>query len=201
MMVIYFLLIGFAALLVGVEFISDAGAPALREDLLSNFETYQMGGMLESGVFAPLDRLKRKALLVIGIILFVTMIVLCMFIKHITEPLQHMIEVSERISRGDLRRTIRIHSGSELADLGSVINELSSNLQEILLASRGVCVSGNRLLQAARCGAGGGPDGPSPGVALTSEMAAFRRELDLLNDLVDCFNFYTLKERPSSNRS
>lgn len=201
MMVVYFLLIGFAALLVGIEFISDAGSPRLRDDLLGNFEKYSNGEMAESPVFEPLVRLKNKALLMIGIILFVTIIVLVMFIKNITEPLQHMIEISENISGGDLRRSIRIPSGNELAELGNVINELSSNLQEILLASKGVCLSGNHFLFEMRAAMDDRAVSLPSGGCLDSGLSSFSRELELLNELVDCFNFYTLEERPSSNRS
>ena len=200
MMIVYFLLIGFAAVLVGVEFVSDAGSPELREGLLQNFEKFSNGEMPENRVFDPLVRLKNKALLMIGIILFVTIIVLFMFIKNITEPLQHMIEISEKISGGDLRRTIRIHSGNELAELGNVINELSSNLQEILLASKGVCLSGNQFIAETGAAPGDGTVGRASVGRLASGTHSFSRELELLNELVDCFNFYTLEERPSSNR-
>ena len=200
MMIVYFLLIGFAALLVGGEFASDAGSPRLKDDLLRNFEKCKNGEMPESRVFEPLVRLKNKAFLMIGIILVVTIIVLFMFIKNITGPLQHMIEVSERISGGDLRRTIRIHSGNELAALGNVINELSSNLQEILLTSKGVCLSGKHFIYEIQMIIGKMGARSVSGGCLDSGMSSFQRELELLNELVDCFNFYTLEERSSSNQ-
>ena len=37
-MIIYFLLIGFASLLMGVEFLIDTHGPELKEKLVSNFE-------------------------------------------------------------------------------------------------------------------------------------------------------------------
>jgi hypothetical protein len=86
---------------------------------------------------------------------------------------------SEKISSGDLRGSIRVHDGNELADLGNVINELSSNLQEILLASRSLCICGHRLALAADLDRDGRPSG----TGFASEMEGFQRELGRLNDL------------------
>jgi methyl-accepting chemotaxis protein len=75
----------------------------------------------------------------VSIMMFVVVIILTMFIKNITEPLQHMIEVSREISKGDLSRTIIIPANNEIAELGSVINDLASNLQEMILLSEDMC--------------------------------------------------------------
>jgi methyl-accepting chemotaxis protein len=64
-----------------------------------------------------------------------------MFIKNITEPLQHMIEVSKLIAAGDLSRTVSIRAKNELAEMGATVNELTSNLQEMLLLSKDMCAA------------------------------------------------------------
>ncbi|MCK5914850.1 MAG: HAMP domain-containing protein, partial [Deltaproteobacteria bacterium] len=138
-MVVYFLLIGFAALLLGVEFINETCSPELRGAWLTNIERV-VGQTIESpDIFQPLDQLRNKAILLICIIMSVVVIVLMMFIKNITGPLQHMIEKSNDISNGDLSQTIRIDANNELTELGAVINEMSSNLQEIIHFSLNTC--------------------------------------------------------------
>jgi len=98
-MIIYFLLIGFASLMVGVEFLIETQDPQLRENLISNFERYARNEVEIDEVFTPIEKLRNKALLMIAIIMSVMIIVLMMFIKKITEPLQHMIDVSGEISK------------------------------------------------------------------------------------------------------
>jgi len=193
-MIIYFLLIGFASLLVGLEFVADTDAPLLRETLLQNVDAYLNGAMPRDAVFLPIDRLRGKAILMLGIILVVAVIVLTMFIKNITEPLQHMIEVSKNISTGDLSQTIRIHSANELAELGSVINEMSSNLQEIILMSRRMCQSGEAIVSEIRRIA------EDPGcrevfAPLIPELDNLKQDVDTLGDFTTFFKFYTHEDK------
>ncbi|MCK4840154.1 MAG: HAMP domain-containing protein, partial [Desulfobulbaceae bacterium] len=118
-------------------------------------------------------------------------IVLTMFTKNITEPLQHMIEISKKLATGDLRQTIEIQSGNELGELGSVINELSSNLQETTMLSKNVCMIGvasisktleilskENLISADR-------------EKIRQELDSLRHELASLDGLVNCFHFYS----------
>ena len=62
----------------------------------------------------------------------VTLIVLIMFMRRITGPLQHMVESSRIIAEGDLRQTIQVRSRDEIGLLGETINGLTSNIQEIV---------------------------------------------------------------------
>jgi methyl-accepting chemotaxis protein len=104
-MIIYILLIGFAALLVSSEFVMDTHSTALKQELTHNFQRYNSGELEQDQVYEPLVRIRNKAMMMVGVILAVVVIVLTMFIKTITEPLQHMVEVSKAISAGDLSRT------------------------------------------------------------------------------------------------
>jgi methyl-accepting chemotaxis protein len=200
-MITYFLLIGFAALLVGLEFVAETGSGRLNDELSANLTAFAGGALSADEALAPIQHLRSKALLMVVIILFVIIIVLTMFIKHITEPLQHMIDVSRAISCGDLRRTIEVHSHNELSQLGDVINEMSSNLQEITLMSRNLCTAARAYLATASAvlEAGAPPAVLSGGVPagddedpLRTTLAALGSEIDTLADMVAYFNFYTL---------
>jgi methyl-accepting chemotaxis protein len=191
-MIIYFLLIATASVLVGVEFVVETNGEALKQALLQNADRYAAGEITATQLLAPIGHLRNKAVLMIGIILFVTVIVLTMFIKNITEPLQHMIERAREISRGDLSQTIRIRSDNELSELGTVINETTSNLQEIILLSRSICNTGaafvttaDRLLRQREI---------TPGVIgeITAEIETLHTELSLMAEVIDYFNFYTV---------
>jgi len=191
-MIIYFLLIGFASLLVGVEFIADTQSGVLKQTLLENFSRYAQQEIRADAVFAPIVKLRNKAILMVAIILVVMIIILTMFIKNITEPLQHMIEISRKISKGDLSQTISIHSQNELARLGNVINEMSSNLQEITLLSRNLCQSGQAFTTRATNLLNRDDIDAGHIAQLQEEVGMLAGEIEMLSEVIDYFNFYTV---------
>jgi methyl-accepting chemotaxis protein len=193
-MIVYFLLIGFASLLVGVEFILETQKSELKEELLSNFEKYSKNEIGRDAVFAPIDKLRSKAILMIVIILCVMIIVLTMFIKNITGPLQHIIEVAKDISGGDLSHTVTVHSENELAELGKVINEMSSNLQEIILLSKQMCSSGNDFVDNTEFMLEQESLGPEEVAKVGEEIVRLKEEIGMLSEVIEYFNFYTVEK-------
>ena len=191
-MIIYFLLIGFASILVGVEFLADFHGGDLKAEI---WETISRAGdqpMDQKEIFAPIDRMRSKAILMVGIIMVVMLIVLTMFIKRITEPLQHMIGLSEKISEGDLSQTIRIDADNELAQLGRVINEMASNLQEIILLSQGLCDNGEQHIEDALKQLDRKSLGAYHSEGVRQSIHRLKMELDTLREFVACFKFYSV---------
>lgn len=193
-MIIYFLLIGFASLLVGVEFIIDTHGHELKDELVLNYEKYSKKEIETDDIFIPIEKLRNKAILMIIIIMAVMIIVLTMFIKNITEPLQHMIEVSREISSGDLSQTIKIHSDNELSELGNVINEMSSNLQEIILLSKTMCSSGEKFYTQVSDILNRQSLNPEQITEVRKKIAQLNKNLNLLKEFTDYFSFYSVKE-------
>lgn len=138
-MIIYFLMISFASLLITAEFIYDTHSQELRTELTQNFERLHNGEIQPDAAFQPIQVLRDKAVLMVALFLIVVLILLTMFIKNITEPLQHMIETSKLIAVGDLSQTVSISARNELAEMGNTVNELTSNLQEMILLSKDMC--------------------------------------------------------------
>jgi methyl-accepting chemotaxis protein len=146
-MAIYFLLVLFASCLLGVEFIMDTSRMELKQQIMDNFQRFGGNAGSADYIFHPVDVIRNKAIIMVLMTLSVMVIVFTMFMHNITEPLQYMINISRKISCGDLNQTISIKRNNELAELGGVINELTSNLQELLLLSKEVCGSGDRLIK------------------------------------------------------
>ncbi len=193
-MIIYFLLIGSASLLMGVEFLFDTHGPELKENLFSNFEKNLKNQMEIDQVFVPVEKLRNKALLMIAVIMVVMVIVLTMFIKNITEPLQHMIESSKKISKGDLSQTIDIQSTNELAELGHVINEMSSNLQEIILLSKNMGSAGKDFIRKTSSTLKHQKLSYNDINKIGRDLMHLKKNVELLNDAVDFFNFYVVEK-------
>ncbi len=137
-MIIYFLMISFASLMIASEFLYDTHSKVLYTELTRNFDRLQSGTLQPAQAFQPIRIIRDKAILMVVLFLVVVLILLTMFIKNITEPLQHMIEASKLVSAGDLSQTVTIRTDNELAELGNTVNDLTSNLQEMILLSRGI---------------------------------------------------------------
>lgn len=195
-MIIYILLIGFAALLVASEFVLDTHSTALKQELTPNFQRHANGDPAENQVYQPLVRIRNKAMMMVGVILVVVVIVLTMFIKTITDPLQHMVEVSKAISAGDLRQTTGVETRNELSQLSAAIDDMSTNLQEIIMLSRSVCDSAGRVttntLELIR------KDRLTPGetVAMKQRFAHLESELAMLGQVIDFFKLYSVGDQP-----
>lgn len=143
---VYFLLIILASLLIGIEFILDIQDEQLKQILLSNISDYNAHKMSFEQAFEPLVKLRNQAILMFVIIMAVMVIIFKMFIHNITDPLQHMIEISKKISEGDLTQAVKIQEKNELSELGDTINEMSANLQEISLLTTNVANQYNHLV-------------------------------------------------------
>lgn len=146
-MVVYLLMIAFASLVIGAEFVLDVQSSELRSDLIQGFDRLSRHEISADEALQPVQQLRNKALLMVALLLVVVAVLLTMFIKNITGPLQHMIEVSRLIAAGDLSQTVRIQTRNELAEMGSTINDLTSNLQEMLLLSRDLCIDVERVME------------------------------------------------------
>ena len=194
-MIIYILLIGFAALLVASEFVLDTHSPQLKQDLTDNFEQYASGQLPQEQVYEPLLRIRNKAMMMVGVILAVVVIVLTMFIKNITEPLQHMVEVSKAISAGDLSRTIGVDTRNELSQLSSAIDDMSTNLQEIIMLSRSVCESAGRVTSNAMGVMSKERMTPAEGDAIREQLVRLESELAMLGQVINFFELYSVDDR------
>ena len=192
-MIIYFLLIVCASLLVTIEFVFDVQSPELKETLLANFHQYALQKMTKELVFVPVAELRNKAVLMIAIIMYVTIIVLTMLIKNITGPLQHMIDVSEQISEGDLTQTIQIRSNNELAQLGKVINEMASNLQEVTVLSQNMSSTGTACLEKVRALLASGEVTEENSREVLDELEQLQMSFEMLQEFTECFRLYEVE--------
>ena len=122
----YFMLIAVAAILIGVEFYFELNTSHGKE--ICTVQPAQEN-MLDD--YNPLENIRTKIMVMFALLSVVIAIVLIMFMKEITLPLCKMVEVAKHINEGDLSQTIEIDKHDEISEVGSAINELASNLQEV----------------------------------------------------------------------
>ena len=129
-MLSYFGLIAAASLLITIEFMWAIRVMTPQSELVGQSASLCLESL--QTVTRGLESLQNKALLMFAVQVVVTLIVLVMFMRRITGPLQRMVEETSAISDGDLSRIIRIDKKDEIGLLGETINGLTSNIQEIV---------------------------------------------------------------------
>jgi methyl-accepting chemotaxis protein len=144
-MLSYFGLIAAASLLITVEFMYAIHAATPDPEALAAEQSVDKLDMVAS-LTEQMYSLRNKAALMFVVQVSVTLIVLIMFMRRITGPLQHMVETSRVISEGDLSKTVRIRTRDEIGMLGETINGLTSNIQEIVAYGQTVELSIERPL-------------------------------------------------------
>lgn len=129
-MLSYFGLIAAASLLVTLEFVWAIQAATPSQELFSGCDSSSVAAV--HSLVQGMEWLRSKALLMCAVQAVVTLIVLIMFMRRITGPLQQMVEGAAVISEGDLSRTINVRTRDEIGLLAETINGLTSNIQEIV---------------------------------------------------------------------
>lgn len=136
-LLIYFFLIVFVTMSVGLQLIYEVGSPRFR-NLIKNSITVTVSGQVDAvvqtdGMGAVLKRMQFRMILIMAIVLVCVVATMFVFIRNIVEPLDTMGKSVKRIAEGHLDETVPIRCRDEIGQIGELINDLSVNLQEVLL--------------------------------------------------------------------
>ncbi len=131
-MIFYFLLIALANIFVAGEIIYEIRSDEYRTEVLNSM--YNIADNYEKPeiVFDILDDLIKKFAVMIAILIVVSAVILFLFVVQIASPMQYMITKARIMADGDLSQKVTINTNDELADMGNLVNDLSTNLQEVI---------------------------------------------------------------------
>lgn len=179
----YFLLIAIAAVMIGVEFYFEMSKPGLKQNICASPTAVTEIIDPDKDALSPaLSNLRNKIVVMFGVLTLVVSIVMMMFVKNITRPLQRTLDTAKLINDGDLSQIIRIEAHDEVGQLGIVINELTSNFQEIATSTATMINAiESRLNILSESLADDDSDN-------AEQITMIRQELDALHAFVDSFN-------------
>ncbi len=136
-LLIYFLVVGFISLVVGLEMAWELGEPKLIDKLSESVQTAFPEQALErarlAGAFKPLHELQTRMVLLVLIVGLCILIALVVFVREIADPLDGMVTAAKQIREGHLNVTVPVRSKDEIGQLGEIFNDLTVNFQEVLL--------------------------------------------------------------------
>ena len=179
----YFFLIAIAAMMIGVEFYFEMSKSGLIEDLCKiPVVITDIADPSLADESPALSNLRNKIVVMFGVLTIVMAIVMMMFVKNITRPLQRTLDTAKLINDGDLSQVINIETHDEVGQLGIVINELTSNFQEIASSTSGMI---NAIeLRIDELSKRLDDDNPEN----TKQISLIKHELDSLRMFVESFN-------------
>ncbi len=179
----YFFLIAIAAMMIGVEFYFEMSKSGLKQEICESPAVINEVINLASEDESPaLSNLRNKIVVMFGVLTIVMAIVMMMFVKNITRPLQRTLDTAELINNGDLSQVIKIETHDEVGQLGIVINELTSNFQEIASSTSSMINAiESRIDELSKTLDDDATDS-------AKQITLIRRELDSLRAFVDSFN-------------
>lgn len=179
----YFLLIAIAAIMIGIEFYFEMSKPGLQQDICISSTTDTAAlNTSKAEQYTALDDLRNKIVLMFGVLTIVVAIVMMMFVKNITRPLQRTLDTARLINDGDLSQVITIEARDEVGQLGIVINELTSNFQEIASSTSSMVDTIEARIDTLSETLS--DDDP----ANTEHIFKIRQELEALHVFIDSFN-------------
>ena len=178
----YFFLIAIAAMMIGVEFYFEMSRSDLKQDICEIPVLVNEVSNSPADDSPAISNLRNKIVVMFGVLTIVMAIVMMMFVQNITRPLQRMLNTAELINDGDLSQVINIETHDEVGQLGVVINELTSNFQEIASSTLGMI---NEIEARIDVLSSALADDVTDN---EKQITQIKRELDSLRAFIDSFN-------------
>jgi methyl-accepting chemotaxis protein len=195
-LLIYFYLVVFLSLAVGVELVFEIGsrrvAHQISESITSQLNKAQRSQFEMERVTKVLQRLQYRLVLIIAIVFILVIATMILFIRNIVEPLDMMAKAAARIADGHLNETVPIRNNDEIGEIGELINDLAINLQEILLhtwnsADQNITLLDNMYTiicaQKESC----------KSRQLEEDIEFVRQDIESLKEMVKAFDFYNVE--------
>lgn len=179
----YFFLIAIAAMMIGVEFYFEMSKAGLQQEICTKpTATNEIVNLAPADESPALSDLRNKIVVMFGVLTIVMAIVMMMFVKNITRPLQRTLDTAELINDGDLSQVIKIETHDEVGQLGIVINELTSNFQEIASSTASMINAIESRVDALS------KNLKDDDTDSAKQIALIKHELDSLHAFIDSFN-------------
>ena len=172
----YFSLIVLAASIIAIEFFVEINSPELLSGICNTSITQPPQVFCEN-----LLNLRNKIVIMLGILTVVVAIIMLMFIKNISIPLKKMAVAAQKINDGDLTQIITIETQDEIGLVGTAINELTSNLQEVAALTSSTAHYALKDIEAIRKKA------KNKQLPSDADINDLQHQLNVLNDFVDSF--------------
>lgn len=147
-LLLYFILISVVSISVSAEIILELGSPAFKNSFINGIEAELIRllpqeeaeriheNLDRSNIFLPIADLQIRVILMLLVVSFSIIGAFFLFTKDIVAPMEGMVTATKRIADGDLSASVPVQSEDEIGQVAMLINEMSVNLQDLILQLR-----------------------------------------------------------------
>jgi len=144
-LLLYFILISVVSISVSAEIILEMSAPELRKNILKNAYTEmskkthkinlkKLDAKLDQKfIFEPIRNLRNRMILLLLVVSGSIIGAFFMFTKDIVHPMDGMVTATKQIADGDLTVTVPVMTSDEIGQMGMLINNMNTNLQDMIM--------------------------------------------------------------------
>jgi methyl-accepting chemotaxis protein len=143
-LLLYFLLIAIVSISVSAEIILEFSTPSFQDSIFSSIanaivHSDYTGSPSEvlthvnhDEAFEPLNTLRNRMILLLMVVSIFIFGAFQMFTRDIVSPMDHMVEATKKIADGDLTVSVPIMTSDEIGQVGELINDMNSKLQNMI---------------------------------------------------------------------
>jgi methyl-accepting chemotaxis protein len=189
----FFMLVVFGPVCLGAGFVSQLGSDGFRDRIFTSITAQISTPAAEEFDMAPVVMLlKAVQLPLVAILLLIlggSVLALFLFIRYFVTPMDKMAVIARRITEGNLGEVVPICSCNEISQLGESYNDLSINLQEIILLVWNLTRDSSALLdQMIEKDADHSDDGIF--MPIRQDLVSIREQFQAMEDVILSFDLY-----------
>ncbi len=147
-LMIYFLLISIVSISVSAEIILEMSSTRFKNQIQNNFylqlknkitnEEYEsvIKSVNMNDIYTPISDLRNRMILLLLVVSGCIIGSFYLFAKDIVTPMDKMVDATKKIADGDLTVTVPIMSTDEIGQVGTLINSMNLNMQDMIIQIR-----------------------------------------------------------------
>jgi HAMP domain-containing protein len=131
---------------------------------------------------------KTRLFVVFGILVVCLGSILYLFVTRTIVPLHKIAYATGAIAKGNLSVTVPAGTNNDIGELGSAVNELAANFQEIVLLTG--TATGNSFAAIEEIEKALNENRLVPNAELEQQVSSLKQDMEMLSSLIENFKFY-----------
>ncbi len=146
-----------------------------------------------SGAAIILKRLQNRMILVMSAVFLAVIVAIFLFMRRVIKPLDEIGETVFKMAHGHLDELVPVKERNEIGKIGELINDLSIDLQEVLLHVWNHTRQDIILMERIAAIMSSQPGGNGMPVEIKEDFYFVKQDIEDMRDMVKAFNYYHVR--------
>ena len=171
-----------------VESIVGPASTVLSSSPVPDAKTSETGGAA-----IILKRLQNRMILVMSAVFLAVIVAILFIMRRVIKPLDEIGETAFKMAHGHLDELVPVRNRNEIGKIGELINDLSIDLQEILLHVWNHTRQDIILMERIAAIMSSRPGGNGMPVEIKEDFYFVKQDIEDMRDMVKAFNYYHVR--------